>query len=103
MQLVSNDSRAEDILETEPILSQSATAKRSEESSSSIEITVSGEFSLTVDDSPSGDADENCSLVHADQPLCRICLDTGGVCIYTSMFLLPCWVHLPIMLMHLPF
>ncbi|XP_071901239.1 uncharacterized protein [Coffea arabica] len=78
MQLVSNDSRAEDILETEPILSQSATAKRSEESSSSIEITVSGEFSLTVDDSPSGDADENCSLVHADQPLCRICLDTGG-------------------------
>lgn len=78
MQLVPNDSRVEDISETEPILSQSNTAERSEESSSSIEITVSGEFSLAVDNSPSSDADENCSLVHADQPLCRICLDTGG-------------------------
>lgn len=78
MQLVSNDSRTEDFSETEPILSQSYSAERSEESISSIEITVSGDVSVTIDDSPSPDADENCSLVPADQPLCRICLDTGG-------------------------
>ncbi|KAL3528493.1 hypothetical protein ACH5RR_007815 [Cinchona calisaya] len=78
MQLVSNDSRTQDLSETEPILSQSSAAERCEESSSSIEITVSGDFSLTVDDSLSADVDENSSLVHGDQPLCRICLDTGG-------------------------
>lgn len=72
MQLVSNDSRTEDISETEPILSQSTTAKRSEESSSSIEITFTS-------DSPNLDADENTSLVHGDQSLCRICLDIGGL------------------------
>ncbi|CAI9114573.1 OLC1v1015325C1 [Oldenlandia corymbosa var. corymbosa] len=81
MQLVSHDSRTEDFSETEPILSHQSysDAERSEESSTrSIEITVSGDVSVTLNESPNPDPDENCSLVPADQPICRICLDTGG-------------------------
>lgn len=79
MPLISNDSQREDSSETEPILSQSTAANRSGGSSSSIEITVGGsDFSVSTDDSSNRDADENSSLVHSEQPLCRICLDTGG-------------------------
>ncbi|KAK3035541.1 hypothetical protein RJ639_034746 [Escallonia herrerae] len=79
MHLASNDSRREDNLETEPILSQSSVAQGVEDSSISIEIrTVSGDSSVTADDRQSFDADESCRLVNTDQPQCRICLDTGG-------------------------
>ncbi|GAA0172364.1 hypothetical protein LIER_27036 [Lithospermum erythrorhizon] len=76
MQLVSNDSRTENSSETEPILSESS--KLVKESSSSIEITVSGDYSVAHDYLPSSDVDEHCSLVHIDQPQCRICLDAEG-------------------------
>ncbi|KAK3004333.1 hypothetical protein RJ639_018557 [Escallonia herrerae] len=79
MQLASDDSRREDNLETEPILSQSSVAQGVDDSSISIEIlTVSGDISVTADDRQSFDVDESCRLVNADQPQCRICLDTGG-------------------------
>lgn len=77
MQLASNYSQTKDSSETEPILSQSNTAK----SSSSIEIrTVGGDPYSTSDDLQSSDVDDSCILVNADQPQCRICLDTGGLC-----------------------
>lgn len=79
MQLVSNDSRLEDSSETEPILNQSTIAQRSEESSSSTEIsTVNGDCSVIIDDLQSADVNETSSLVNADHQQCRICLDTGG-------------------------
>ncbi|GMP35200.1 hypothetical protein CsSME_00007744 [Camellia sinensis var. sinensis] len=79
MQLVSNDRRTEDSSETEPILCQSNIVQRSEESSCSIEIRIiDRDCSVSADDSQSIDADENCNLVNADQPQCRICLDIGG-------------------------
>uniref|UniRef100_A0A5B7ALZ6 Putative E3 ubiquitin-protein ligase MARCH1 n=1 Tax=Davidia involucrata TaxID=16924 RepID=A0A5B7ALZ6_DAVIN len=79
MQLVSHDSQAEDSSETEPILCQSNIVQRSEESSSSFEIrTVGGDCSTIDDDSQCLDVDENCNLVNAEQPQCRICLDVGG-------------------------
>ncbi|KAL2461959.1 RING/FYVE/PHD zinc finger superfamily protein [Abeliophyllum distichum] len=82
MQLVPNDIRREDISETEPILSQPNRVERSEESSSSssssIEITVSGDCSITADDLTHPDVHENYALVQTDQSLCRICLDTEG-------------------------
>lgn len=78
MQLVPNDIRTDDISETEPILSQPSRVERSEESSSSIEITVSGDCSISADDLPSPDVHENYSLVQTDQQQCRICLDTEG-------------------------
>ncbi|KAK6915200.1 Zinc finger, RING-CH-type [Dillenia turbinata] len=79
MQLTSNDSRAEDHTETEPILSQSDTLQRSEKCSSSSEIKVDIIDSSQDDaDLQNLDADENCSLVNSDQPQCRICLDNGG-------------------------
>lgn len=73
MQLVSNGSPGE-ASETEPILSRSATAGSSEVLPSSSEIRpVDGD-----DDPQSIDVDEQYSLVHVDQPQCRICLDIGG-------------------------
>ncbi|GFZ11624.1 RING/FYVE/PHD zinc finger superfamily protein [Actinidia rufa] len=79
MQLVSNDRRTEDSSETEPILHQSNIVQRSEESSSSFEIRAVGrDCPLSADDSQTIDVDENCNLVNADQPQCRICLDIGG-------------------------
>ncbi|GFZ08187.1 RING/FYVE/PHD zinc finger superfamily protein [Actinidia rufa] len=77
MQLVSNDRRTEDSSETEPILHQSNIVQRSEEASFEIR-TVSRDCSLSADDSQTIDVDENCNLVNADQPQCRICLDIGG-------------------------
>ncbi|PIN23880.1 Protein involved in mRNA turnover and stability [Handroanthus impetiginosus] len=77
MQLVQHDIRTEDASETEPILSQPSTAERSEESSSSIEITV-GEDPIVDIDPSVRDIDEDVALVRADQPQCRICLDTEG-------------------------
>ncbi|KAK4394980.1 hypothetical protein Sango_1652300 [Sesamum angolense] len=79
MQLAQHDIRTEDTSETEPILSQSSTAERSEECSSSIEITV-GVDSCTIAaaDLSIPDIDEDIALVRADQPQCRICLDTEG-------------------------
>ncbi|KAL0319538.1 UNVERIFIED_CONTAM: hypothetical protein Sangu_2110000 [Sesamum angustifolium] len=79
MQLAQHDIRTEDTSETEPILSQSSTAERSEECSSSIEITV-GVDSCTIaaTDLSIPDIDEDIALVRADQPQCRICLDTEG-------------------------
>ncbi|CAK9146098.1 unnamed protein product [Ilex paraguariensis] len=79
MQLVSNDSRAEDSSETEPILCQSDSLERSEEPSSLVEIIiVGGDGSVASDDSKSLGTAENSCLVNADQLQCRICLDSGG-------------------------
>lgn len=80
MQLVVNDSQNEDTSEREPILGQSESLHRSIESSSSCEIiTVGGNHAITDDDPQNLHVDENCQLVNADQPQCRICLDSGGL------------------------
>ena len=80
MQLVSNDSCAEDSSETEPILCQSNIEQRSEESSSLFEIrTVEGDCLITGAELQSLDVEESCSLVNADQPQCRICLEIEGI------------------------
>lgn len=79
MQLVQHDIRAEDTSETEPILSQPSTADRSEESSSSIEIIVGVDSSVAADHLSVPEIDEDVSLVCADQPQCRICLDNEGL------------------------
>lgn len=78
MQLVQHDIRAEDPSETEPILSQPSIAERSEESSSSIEITVGVESSVAAERLLVPEIDESISLVRPDQPQCRICLDAEG-------------------------
>eukprot|EP00262_Sarcandra_glabra_P019355 TRINITY_DN727_c0_g1_i2.p1 TRINITY_DN727_c0_g1~~TRINITY_DN727_c0_g1_i2.p1 ORF type:complete len:259 (-),score=37.06 TRINITY_DN727_c0_g1_i2:635-1411(-) len=79
MQLVSDDSQAEEISVREPILYQSATLCRSRESPSSCEIIPLGGDTSVVDDARlSLDADEHCILVNVDQPQCRICLDNEG-------------------------
>ncbi|PON53162.1 Zinc finger, RING-CH-type [Parasponia andersonii] len=79
MQLVLNDSYSEDISEREPILGQSDSLHRSVESSSSCEITtVGGDHAIIDEDLQNLRVDENCQLVNADQPQCRICLDSGG-------------------------
>ncbi|XP_011072761.1 E3 ubiquitin-protein ligase MARCH8 isoform X2 [Sesamum indicum] len=79
MQLAQHDIRTEDTSETEPILSQSSTAERSEECSSSIEITVGVDSStIAAADLSIPDIAENIALVRAEQPQCRICLDTEG-------------------------
>ncbi|XP_022724161.1 E3 ubiquitin-protein ligase MARCH8-like isoform X1 [Durio zibethinus] len=79
MQLVSNDSQKEDISESEPILCQSDISQRSEECSSSSEITtVEGYCVVVSDDLEDINADETSHLVNADQPQCRICLDIEG-------------------------
>lgn len=83
MQLVQHDIRADDTSETEPILSQPSTAERLEESSSSIEITVGVESSEAAE-RPVPEIDECISLVCADHPQCRICLDAEGLyCLFT--------------------
>lgn len=77
MQLGSNDS--EDSSEKEPILSHTEIVQRSKESSSSCEIrTVGSDLSAADEDHVDLDADENCSLVNAEQPQCRICFDIEG-------------------------
>ncbi|GAV65027.1 RINGv domain-containing protein [Cephalotus follicularis] len=78
MQLVSNDSQKGNISETEPILCLSDIIPTSEESSSSCEITSVGGESVVCDDLQSIYVDESSRLVNAEQPQCRICLDTGG-------------------------
>ncbi|KAL8458881.1 hypothetical protein ACS0TY_035563 [Phlomoides rotata] len=78
MQLVQHDIGSEDSSETEPILSQPTTAERSKESSSSVEITVGVDPSVAADRPSASEIDEDISLVCADQPQCRICLDTEG-------------------------
>lgn len=89
MQLVTNERRLEDSSETEPILCQSNTLQRSEESSpssaSSFEIrTVPRDCTVSADDAHCVDVDENCNLVNADQSQCRICLDSGGLYFQSS-------------------
>ncbi|EXB37442.1 E3 ubiquitin-protein ligase MARCH8 [Morus notabilis] len=73
-----NDSRKEDISEREPILGQSDSEDRFVESSSSCEIvTVGGDHAIIDQDLQNLHVDEICQLVNADQPQCRICLDSG--------------------------
>ncbi|KAM0956443.1 hypothetical protein ACFX2A_025214 [Malus domestica] len=77
MQLVPNDSHKEDITECEPILCQSDISQRPAESSSSCEITaVLGDFPAVDEEAQIFDINENSKLVNAEQPQCRICLDT---------------------------
>lgn len=80
MQLVpNNDENTDDILERAPILSQLDFLPQSVGSSSSAEIIAIGrESSGSDDDSHNLNVDETSHLVNADQPQCRICLDTGG-------------------------
>ena len=78
MQLVSNDSRKEDISESEPILCQSDVSQRSEECSSSCEITAVGGDCVVVSDDLDINVDETSHLVNTDHPQCRICLDIEG-------------------------
>ncbi|KAJ6317180.1 hypothetical protein OIU76_012849 [Salix suchowensis] len=80
MQLVSNDSRQDDVSESEPILTQTNILLHSEEeSSASCEIKSLGRDSdVHVAELESIHIDETCHLVNPDQPQCRICLDIGG-------------------------
>ncbi|XP_019196854.1 PREDICTED: E3 ubiquitin-protein ligase MARCH8-like [Ipomoea nil] len=78
MQIVSNDSQAEDSSEREPILTHSNAVEESDESSPAIEITVSGDCSTNSDDSSSFEADGSQLLLNIEQPQCRICLDIEG-------------------------
>lgn len=88
MQLVSNDRQTEDGSETEPILCQSNIEQRLEESSTSCEIrTVEVDCSIVDGDLENLDTDENCALVNADQPQCRICLDIGGLTTHHARYL----------------
>lgn len=75
MQILPNDSRVEDGSETEPILTHSNVV---DESSHAIEITVSEDSSASSDDSSSIEVDGSRLLFNAEQPQCRICLDTEG-------------------------
>lgn len=80
MQLMSNDSRKEDVSEREPILCQSDISLQSEESTSSTEITAVGEEPVVAGENLQNlNVDETCHLVNVDQPQCRICLDVGGL------------------------
>ncbi|RVW42846.1 hypothetical protein CK203_105216 [Vitis vinifera] len=91
MQLVSNDRQTEDGSETEPILCQSNIEQRLEESSTSCEIrTVEVDCSIVDGDLENLDTDENCALVNADQPQCRICLDIGGLTTHHARRRLDC-------------
>ncbi|XWS16616.1 hypothetical protein CRYUN_Cryun34aG0105300 [Craigia yunnanensis] len=79
MQLVSNDSQKDDTSESEPILHRSHNSQRSEECSSSCEITtVGGDCVVLSDDLEDINVDESSHLVNADHLQCRICLDIGG-------------------------
>ncbi|XP_019192989.1 PREDICTED: E3 ubiquitin-protein ligase MARCH11-like [Ipomoea nil] len=78
MQRLSIDS-IEDNSETKPILLHSKVIEGSEELSSlSIEITESGDCSTSAGDCSSIEVDGSQLLLHSEQPLCRICLDTEG-------------------------
>nr|GMC73026.1 E3 ubiquitin-protein ligase MARCH8 [Ipomoea batatas] len=78
MQRLSIDS-IEDNSETKPILLHSQVIEGSEEFSSlSIEITESGDCSTSAGDCSSIEVDGSQLLLHSEQPLCRICLDTEG-------------------------
>ena len=85
MQLVSNDSRKEDISESEPILCQFDNSQRSEECSSSCEITAVGGDCVVDSDDLDINVVETSHLVNADHPQCRICLDIGGA-YYVNIF-----------------
>ncbi|GMH16069.1 hypothetical protein Nepgr_017910 [Nepenthes gracilis] len=79
MQLVTNGSPGEDSSETDPILPQSHPVEEYHESTPLCEIrSVEGDISGVNDDLENIDANENCSLVIAEPPQCRICLDNGG-------------------------
>lgn len=81
MQLVvSSERQTGDSLEREPILHQSDIAEKSEESSSSFEIRIEERDCAVLSDGThyNDDVTEDCNLVNADQPQCRICLDIGG-------------------------
>ncbi|KAF4347586.1 uncharacterized protein LOC115712734 [Cannabis sativa] len=81
MQLAINDSHNEEISEREPILGQSESLHRSVGSSSSSSceiITVEGDHAIADEDGINVRVEENCQLVNADLPQCRICLDSGG-------------------------
>ncbi|KAL5699547.1 RING-type E3 ubiquitin transferase [Ranunculus cassubicifolius] len=79
MQLVSNDCRTRDVSETEPILPQFNASRRSIEATSSCEIQpLVDDCTVNDNDQQSLDADENCSLVNASEPICRICFDSEG-------------------------
>lgn len=90
MQLVKHDIRAEDSSETEPILSQPSIAERSEESSSSIEITVGVESSGAAEHPSVPEIDESISLVCTEQPQCRICLDAEGLYWLSTLLVYRC-------------
>lgn len=75
MQLVTNDSRKEDISEREPILCQPNISQTSEE----CEITaVGGDCIVVSEDLEEINVDETSHLVTADHPQCRICFDNEG-------------------------
>ncbi|KAL7100428.1 hypothetical protein ACP275_09G145000 [Erythranthe tilingii] len=78
MQLAQHDIRTANVSETEPILPHPSISDRSEESSSSIEITVGVDSSIAIHDPLVPEIDEGIALVRADQPQCRICLDSEG-------------------------
>lgn len=79
MQLVSNESRAIDVSETEPILPQTSILCKSTESTSSCEILpLEDDSSVNENDRHSLDADEHSNVVNGSQPLCRICFDIEG-------------------------
>ncbi|KAB1220050.1 E3 ubiquitin-protein ligase MARCH3 [Morella rubra] len=79
MQLVSNDSNREDFSESEPILRRTGILQKSDDSSSSCEITaIAGECSIVNDDLQNLHLEESCHLGSIDQAQCRICLDSGG-------------------------
>ncbi|KAL6324544.1 hypothetical protein AAG906_013356 [Vitis piasezkii] len=70
MQLVSNDRQTEDGSENRTYLMNLQLP---------CEIrTVGVDCSIVDGDLENLDTDENCALVNADQPQCRICLDIGG-------------------------
>lgn len=79
MQLVSNDSNREDFSESEPILRRTGVLQKSDDSSSSCEITaIAEECSIVNDDLQNLHLEESCHLGSFDQAQCRICLDSGG-------------------------
>ncbi|MBA0868933.1 hypothetical protein Goshw_020694 [Gossypium schwendimanii] len=75
MQLVSNDSRKEDISEREPILCQPDISQTSEECEIAA---VGGDCIVVSEDLEEINVDETSHLVNADHPQCRICLDNEG-------------------------
>ncbi|XP_006850891.2 E3 ubiquitin-protein ligase MARCH1 isoform X1 [Amborella trichopoda] len=77
MQLISNGDQAEDMSDAKPTLCGPGVA--SQDGSSSREAkSVPGDIALVDSDLQILDADENDSLVNADRPQCRICLEVEG-------------------------